>query len=172
MRVSIPVGRRFAYAPPVSNHPVNIDPFGLIGLAIEGRYRVDKIVGEGGFGVVYKGVYLAFDAPIAIKCLKIPHDCTPEGKAAFVDNFRREGALLRKLEHEPAIVRVYDFGFTSTPAGPDAPFLILEWLDVHALGLILVELLTGRGALEGDDFAQLLISAIAPVRPTGWPSTQ
>ncbi len=138
---------------------MNSDPFGLLGLAIERRYRVDEVVGEGGFGVVYKGVHLAFDAPIAIKCLKIPHQYTSEGQAAFVENFRREGALLRKLEHEPAIVRVYDFGVTGTPAGPDAPFLILEWLD----GRTLERLLKDRAASGSGPFSEH--EALAMVRP-------
>lgn len=31
------------------------DPFGLLGKQIEGKYRVAAVVGEGGFGVVYRG---------------------------------------------------------------------------------------------------------------------
>ena len=33
------------------------DPFRLIGAVIDGKYRVAELVGEGGFGVVYRGVH-------------------------------------------------------------------------------------------------------------------
>jgi serine/threonine-protein kinase len=38
--------------------------------------------------------------------------------------------------------------------------------DVHALGLILTELVTGRRALEGDEFGDLLLAATGETRPT------
>jgi len=46
------------------------DAFGLTGAVLEGQYRVDRIVGEGGFGVVYRGQHLSLDQPVAIKVLK------------------------------------------------------------------------------------------------------
>lgn len=45
--------------------------------------------------------------------------------------------------------------------GPSGP-----WTDVHALGLILVELLTGRRALDGTHAHELFASAAKPDRPT------
>ncbi|GAC1581775.1 MAG: hypothetical protein NVS3B20_12500 [Polyangiales bacterium] len=38
------------------------------------------------------------------------------------------------------------------------------WTDVYALGLIVTELLTGKGALEGDDFIQLGMASADPAR--------
>ncbi len=55
------------------------DPFGWVGSVIDGRYRVDEVVGEGGFGVVYAGRHLGFDEAIAIKCLKLD-DAIPSSK--------------------------------------------------------------------------------------------
>ncbi|WP_437798658.1 hypothetical protein [Sorangium sp. So ce693] len=37
------------------------DLFGSVGTTIEGKYRVDDVVGKGGFGVVYRGYHLGFD---------------------------------------------------------------------------------------------------------------
>jgi hypothetical protein len=45
------------------------DPFRLVGTTIAGKYRIDRMVGEGGFGVVYQGFHLNFEQPIALKCL-------------------------------------------------------------------------------------------------------
>ena len=49
-----------------------IDPFQLVGQTLDGVYRLDHLVGEGGFGVVYRGFHLAFEQPVAVKCLKLP----------------------------------------------------------------------------------------------------
>ncbi len=43
------------------------DPFGWEGATIEAKYRVNTVVGEGGFGVVYRGQHLAF-----LECQKAP----------------------------------------------------------------------------------------------------
>ncbi|MBL8742806.1 MAG: hypothetical protein JNK04_16975, partial [Myxococcales bacterium] len=48
------------------------DAFGLCGAVIAGKLRVLEVVGEGGFGVVYRGHHVDFDEPVAIKCLKLP----------------------------------------------------------------------------------------------------
>ena len=47
------------------------DPFGLVGTTLDGQHRVDQVVGEGGFGVVYRGWHLSLEQPIAIKALKV-----------------------------------------------------------------------------------------------------
>jgi hypothetical protein len=45
------------------------DTFELTGTVIEDRYRVDAVVGESGFGVVYRGWHLRLNRAVAIKCL-------------------------------------------------------------------------------------------------------
>ena len=100
------------------------DPFGLVGTVIQGKYRVDQLIGEGGFGVVYRGYHLSFEQPVAIKCLKVPAHFTRNARAVFLDRFRTEGKHLANLRHD-AIVRVFDFG---CPPAAKVPFLVLEWL--------------------------------------------
>jgi serine/threonine protein kinase len=72
-----------------------------------GRYRIEKVLGEGGFG----RVYLAFDdqlnRPVAIK---VPHServIRPEDATAYLT----EARVLASLDH-PNIVPVYDVGTT------------------------------------------------------------
>jgi len=105
------------------------DPFGLVGQTIEGRYRVDELVGEGGFGVVYRGQHLALKQPVAIKCLKVPGHFTTDARNLFFDKFRGEGEHLAKLSEHRSVVRVYDLGTVATQAGPAVPYLVLEWLE-------------------------------------------
>jgi hypothetical protein len=43
---------------------MNEDIFGLVGTTVDGKYRCDALVGEGGFGVVYRGWHLGFEVPV------------------------------------------------------------------------------------------------------------
>ncbi|MEO7327026.1 MAG: bifunctional serine/threonine-protein kinase/formylglycine-generating enzyme family protein [Minicystis sp.] len=105
------------------------DPFGWEGVTIEGKYRVDEVVGEGGFGVVYRGHHLGFDEPIAIKVLKVPASFQGEEREAFLKTFLAEGKLLHRLSRGTAgIVQALDVGAAVAPNGAWTPYLVLEWL--------------------------------------------
>ena len=109
------------------------DPFRLCGTTIDGRYRIDSIVGEGGFGIVYRGFHMRFGHPIAVKCLKTPSHLRPEQQKLFFDKFREEGSLLSRLPVHPSIVRVFDFGVATIATGAEVPYLVLEWIDGQPL---------------------------------------
>src|SRR5262245_10096721 len=110
------------------------DPFGWVGATIDGKYRVESVVGEGGFGVVYRGHHLGFDEPVAVKCLKIPRELSGEARAAFHKTFLEEGKLLHRLSKATAgIVQALDVGAAEAPSGAWTPYLVLEWLDGVAL---------------------------------------
>jgi hypothetical protein len=106
------------------------DPFGIVGTVVEGRYRVERVAGQGGFGVVYRAQHLGFAAPIALKVLKLPEHWTRERKDARLASFQREGRMLFELSAlHPSIVRAFETGTIDTPGGARAPYLALEWLD-------------------------------------------
>lgn len=110
------------------------DPFGLAGTVLEGQYRVDAMIGEGGFGVVYRGWHLALAQPIAIKALKGLDGGDPSVNAIVLEKFREEARLLYTLSQSSLhIVRALDFGATTMPSGVWAPFMILEWLEGRSL---------------------------------------
>ena len=115
------------------------DPFGLVGTAIDHKYRIDELVGEGGFGVVYRGFHQSFEQPIAVKCLKVPAHFTTEAAEIFLKRFRDEGKHLAKLSEHPSIVRAYDFGVATSIAGASVPYLVLEWLDGMDLKTLLAQ---------------------------------
>lgn len=131
---STPPASEPASEPPAS--PAK-DVFELVGTVIDERYRVDSVVGEGGFGVVYRAYHLGFEQHVALKCLKIPHHFSDEGKTTFLRKFKEEGKILLKLSHHPAIVRVFDLGATRTK--DRIPYLVLEWLDGKGLAQTLDE---------------------------------
>ncbi len=110
------------------------DPLGWVGSVLDGKYRIDEVVGEGGFGIVYAGYHLGFDEPIAIKFLKL--DATVEGakRERFLKQFTVEGKLLYRLSHaSAAIVRAIDVGAAVSPKGKWAPYLVLEWVRGRTL---------------------------------------
>jgi serine/threonine protein kinase len=145
------------------------DVFGLVGQTIDGRYRVDAPIGEGGFGVVYRGHHLSFDHAIAIKCLKIPGHFTDEGRETFLKKFQEEGKMLSKLSHHPAIVRVFDLGVV-TAKGGQTPYLVLEWLTGRPLSERMLELRAGGQRLDEAQAVALVrpvIEALASVHDEG-----
>jgi serine/threonine protein kinase len=105
------------------------DPFNIIGTVIDGRYRVECVAGEGGFGVVYRAFHLGFEARIALKVLKLPREWSNSRRETRVLGFQREGRMLFELSRlHPSIVRAFETGSIWAGAGR-APYLSLEWLD-------------------------------------------
>ncbi len=83
------------------------------GLAIE------RVLGRGGMGVVYKARHKALDRDVALKVLP----SSVAGEKAFAERFQREARALAKLQH-PNIVAVHDFGMT------DGLFwLVMEYVE-------------------------------------------
>jgi serine/threonine-protein kinase len=109
------------------------DPFQLCGTTIEGKYSIASVVGDGGFGVVYRGVHIGFGEPIAVKCLKLPLTLDEKQREGFLEQLRDEGRLLHRLSKAtPGIVQALDVGAVTTPAGW-VPYLVLEWLEGDTL---------------------------------------
>jgi serine/threonine protein kinase len=106
------------------------DPFGVIGSVIDGQFRVDQWVGEGGFSSVYKGFHLGLQEPIAIKCLKLPQSLGRDVIEQFQNRFRDESRIAYRLSQGNLhIVRSITSGTTTSPAGQVIPYMVLEWLD-------------------------------------------
>ncbi|MEO8874398.1 MAG: serine/threonine-protein kinase, partial [Polyangiaceae bacterium] len=106
------------------------DPFGVIGSVIDGQFRVDQWVGEGGFSSVYKGFHLGLQEPIAIKCLKLPQSLGRELIEQFQNRFRDESRIAYRLSQGNLhIVRSITSGTTTSPSGQVIPYMVLEWLE-------------------------------------------
>jgi serine/threonine-protein kinase len=113
------------------------EPFGLTGHLIDGQFRVERAIGEGGFSVVYRGMHVGLGEPIAIKCLKLTATLDGESIETFTRRFRDEGRLLYRLgQGNLDIVRCIMAGTTVAPAsGALVPYMVLEWLDGRSLGV-------------------------------------
>ena len=114
------------------------DPFGWIGATIAGKYTVESVVGEGGFGVVYRAHHQGLAEPVAIKCLKVPAEVSGAARAAFLETFLAEGRILHKISRATAdVVQALDVGEATSPTGHWTPYIVLEWVDGASLGEII-----------------------------------
>src|SRR5262249_45536856 len=100
----------------------------LIGQVLDGKYRLDEKLGQGGMGAVYKATHLGTERPVAVKLIAPQFLAHTE----FVERFKREAKAAGRLRH-PNVVNVTDFGFAI--AGTDqAAYLVMEYLNGCTLG--------------------------------------
>ena len=130
------------------------DPFGLSGQKLEGKYLVEQVVANGGFGVVYRGTHQSLQCPIAIKALIVPDALSLAERLQFVTQFTEEARLLANLKHA-AIVRALDSGCWRTPAGVEVPWMVLEWMAGETLAQHLKDRRGQGGASPAEALALL-----------------
>ena len=92
----------------------------LLGVVLDGSYRIESLLGEGGMGAVYRATQLRLDKPVAVKVMARELAANQEA----LERFRREARVTSGLGH-PNIVQVFDF--SATPTGE--PFFVLEFLE-------------------------------------------
>jgi serine/threonine protein kinase len=105
----------------------------LPGRTLDGKYHLDKLLGQGGMGAVYLATHLGTKRPVALKVIA-PQLMESE---EFVERFRREAEAAGRLRH-PNVVNVTDFGFTSS-GSTNLAYLVMEYLDGGSLGDMLKE---------------------------------
>jgi eukaryotic-like serine/threonine-protein kinase len=110
-----------------------------------GKYRVERVIGEGGMGVVLAATHLRLGQRVAIKLMR---------KEAIneeaVERFLREARALVRLRSEH-VTRVIDVG----EAEDGVPFLVMEYLEGSDLSSVLQQ----RGALAPKDAVEYLLQA-------------
>jgi len=95
-----------------------------LGTILDAKYRLDRILGEGGMGVVFAGMHTRLQVPVAVKFLH-PH---VSSSAEAVHRFVREAQAAARLSH-PNVVAVRDVD--TSPDG--AVYMVLELLDGESL---------------------------------------
>jgi serine/threonine-protein kinase len=118
-----------------------------IGDVIADKYRLDKVAGEGGMGIVYAAEHLVLKQRVAVKVL-LPDAASSE---AIVERFAREARAAAKINSEH-VARVLDAGSLSS----GSPFLVMEYLD----GCDLEELLELQKTLPAREVVEYIIQAL------------
>jgi hypothetical protein len=108
--------------------PLEGDGHELIGMIIDGRYRLDATLGRGGMGLVYRAAHVGLRRQVAVKILHPSLAASPEVR----NRFEREALAVGKIDH-PNCVSVYDVG--RLPDG--ALYLAMELLEGRALADVL-----------------------------------
>src|ERR1700722_18383630 len=104
------------------------DPLGLVETILERRYRVDRLVAEGGFGIVYQAHHLALGVPVALKVLRPSLRDDPDAFVDLMNQFREEAKVLSRLRRA-SVVAVLDSGVSALGGSPGGlPWMALEWL--------------------------------------------
>jgi hypothetical protein len=84
---------------------------------IDGKYRLERLLGKGGMGAVYEASDLRLARSVAVKILL----GRAFGDRQALRRFEREAQASARLTH-PNVVAVYDFG----PVGPEGAFIAME----------------------------------------------
>lgn len=100
-----------------------------IGAVLAGKYRVERVLGQGGMGVVVEATQLDLDRRVALKFLR--QSALPE-QASALTRFEREARTIARLRGEH-IVQVYDVGRLEH----GEPFIVMELLTGEDLSALL-----------------------------------
>jgi eukaryotic-like serine/threonine-protein kinase len=117
---------------------------------LAGKYRVERVLGAGGMGVVVAARHVELDQLVAIKFVR--EDALASEDA--VQRFLREARAAVKLKSEH-VARVLDVGKLES----GAPYMVMEFLEGSDLGKIL----TDRGPLPVDSAADWILQACEAV---------
>jgi serine/threonine protein kinase len=127
------------------------------GDVLAGKFRVDKILGVGGMGIVVAAHHLQLDEKVALKFLLPDALKVPEAVARFDREAR--AAVKIKSEH---VARVSDVGKLEN----GSPYMVMEYLDGGDLSGMLEK--TGRLPIEqAVDFVLQASEAIAEAHSLG-----
>jgi eukaryotic-like serine/threonine-protein kinase len=116
---------------------------------LNGRYQIEKTLGNGGMAVVYRALDLTLERAVALKVLREDYSSDP----AFRERFRQEATAAANLAH-PNIVTVHDFGIDQGHL-----FIVMEYVP----GTDLNSILQKRGRFTVDEALPLIRQACAGI---------
>lgn len=116
------------------------------GDVIAGKYRVERVLGEGGMGFVVAATHLTLEIPVAIKFIRDGALGTREASVRFL----REAQAAVQVRN-PHVAHVYDVGALET----GEPFMVMEYLE----GCDLSDLYKQRGALPPAEACEYVLQA-------------
>jgi serine/threonine-protein kinase len=127
----------------------------LVGSALDGRYELHELIGEGAFGRVYRGLDRRLHREVAVKVIK-PWWAED---SVWVERFEREARLLARVS-DPGIVQIFDIGHAE-----QGPYYVAELVAGESLA---ERLSRGQVSLtEALSVAEQLCRALASAHSRG-----
>ena len=117
-----------------------------VGDVLAGRFRVERVLGEGGMGVVLLAHHLHLDQPVAIKLLSSRMNWSSD----TLTRFMREARAASKIKSEQ-VVRVFDVATLED----GSPYIVMECLE----GLDLQRELETNGRMTVEDAVDCILQA-------------
>jgi eukaryotic-like serine/threonine-protein kinase len=96
----------------------------LIGQVLDGRYKIDDVLGQGGMGMVFRATQMSVQRPVAVKTLNPSLATAP----LFFERFRREAEIASRLRH-PNVITIHDIG----RAQDGTCYYVMELLEGESL---------------------------------------
>jgi len=121
-----------------------------VGAILDSKYRVERVLGRGGMGVVLAATHLQLGQRVALKLL-LPEVCTNQDA---VDRFLREARAAVRIQSEH-VARVTDVGTLDS----GEPYIVMEYLD----GSDLSQIVRARGTLPVAEAVDYLLQACVAV---------
>jgi serine/threonine-protein kinase len=157
-----PVDTPVAAVRPIANETVPVDPLKaaaakLMGRLIEGKYRIEQVIGAGGMGAVYRGEHVRLQRAVAVKVLLNAYRQGSQEEQRFY----REARIAGSIGH-PNIPEVFDLGTLED----GSPFLVMELLE----GQSLLARIEREGQLPIADVIKIgdeMLSALAAAHEKG-----
>ncbi len=139
------------------------------GTEMAGRYLLERLLGRGGMGEVWRAIDQTLERPVAIKLLPANLLGDDRQRDEALARFRREGKAAARLNH-PNITAVYDWGeHRETRDGIETvfPFLVLEFLRGRDLRSVLDDHLDGLPVDRVLDYGAQIADALAAAHAAG-----
>ncbi|MEJ1935794.1 protein kinase, partial [Nostoc sp. NIES-2111] len=102
-----------------------MDP--LIGRTLDNKYLIERLLGKGGMGSVYRAMHTGTKRSVAVKVISPQYMRNKE----LLIRFQREAEASGRLSH-PNVVNVTDFGVTVIDSAAVA-YLAMEYLEGETL---------------------------------------
>jgi serine/threonine-protein kinase len=109
------------------------------GEVIDGKYQIEKLLGEGGMGAVAKATHMLRRAPVALKFMS-PNVVSVPGA---VERFLNEGVAASQIDSDN-VVHVFDVGKLAN----GAPYLVMEYMEGHDLAEVITR--EGKPGIEPE----------------------
>ena len=126
--------------------------------ALDGKYVLERRLGEGGMGIVYKAHHKFLKTTRAIKTIKLD---LIGNDTSFVKRFHQEAMAAAAIGH-PNIIAVLDYGLL----GEKIPYIVMEFVE----GVSLETVILNKGRFtpaEALEYMQVITSALAAAHKHG-----